>query len=390
LDIEGGFGGSSRSLYELIKNLDFNNVEVEVWCKKKGSIQDKYQSIGVKTEVFANMPKITSLPRLSRNLYTFSLFFLEEWFQSGSFRKHLKAESNRFDLIHFNHEGLFLLIAWLAKRVNIPLTMHKRTLLIPTSFAKYQSKLLARWSEGIVHITENEQINQSSLSKKKIRELVLYNVVDVEEGTLKDKRQQIIHHPFKVITLANYSYMRGIDRLIGIAERLQRKSEKDFLFIVAGNMRLSGSLPGKLQEIAARGGSLVDYAEEAGVTEMFRFTGHTSEPEKLLEEADLLIRPSRGNNPWGRDVLEAMAFGLPVVTSGEYDRFVENEVTGVLLKDFNEEQFVDKLLELRNNPETLIRLGKAARQRVSDLCFGPVQSGKLLDFWLKIRESQEE
>ena len=40
---------------------------------------------------------------------------------------------------------------------------------------------------------------------------------------------------------------------------------------------------------------------------MIRFMGHVKNPEKFIKESDILIRPTRENNPWGRDILEAMA-----------------------------------------------------------------------------------
>ena len=69
LDIEGGHGGSSKSLYTLILHLDPNEVDVEVWCKRKGSIQERYMDIGVCCHVKPDMPKVSALPRFSRNIY---------------------------------------------------------------------------------------------------------------------------------------------------------------------------------------------------------------------------------------------------------------------------------------------------------------------------------
>jgi len=48
IDIEGGFGGSSRSLFELVSRLDRDKVCPLVICRTKGPIQQRYEDIGIK------------------------------------------------------------------------------------------------------------------------------------------------------------------------------------------------------------------------------------------------------------------------------------------------------------------------------------------------------
>ena len=127
LDIEGGHGGSSRSLFNSINNLDRNEVNIEVWCRGSGAIQVLYNSIDISVYVVPEMPKISSLTLLSRNLILMTLFFFRDWPRSKVFRKKLLKESERFDLIHCNHESLYWLSRWINKHTSIPVTMHKRT-----------------------------------------------------------------------------------------------------------------------------------------------------------------------------------------------------------------------------------------------------------------------
>ena len=73
IDHEGGFGGSSRSLFYLIQNIIQidSNINFEVWCKKRGPIQEMYKSIGVKCIVKNDIRIYSTLYRLSRNFYGF-------------------------------------------------------------------------------------------------------------------------------------------------------------------------------------------------------------------------------------------------------------------------------------------------------------------------------
>ena len=95
-------------------------------------------------------------------------------------------------------------------------------------------------------------------------------------------------------------------------------------------MQLTGTLPGLLGKIAKSGGTLSDYAENAWCRAYVPILGSVPDPVPILEACDALVRPSRSSDPWGREVLEAMSHGLPVLSVGEYDTFVEHGVTGFL------------------------------------------------------------
>ena len=77
IDHEGGFGGSSRSLFYLIQNIIKidSNIIFEVWCKKRGPIQEMYKRIGVKCRVKEDIRIYSTLYRFSRNVYGFCLTF---------------------------------------------------------------------------------------------------------------------------------------------------------------------------------------------------------------------------------------------------------------------------------------------------------------------------
>ena len=73
IDHEGGFGGSSRSLFYFIKELNKKNknIYIEVWCCKDGPIIERYKQLNIKVKKIDSIFTYTSLFSLSRNLYTF-------------------------------------------------------------------------------------------------------------------------------------------------------------------------------------------------------------------------------------------------------------------------------------------------------------------------------
>jgi glycosyltransferase involved in cell wall biosynthesis len=114
---------------------------------------------------------------------------------------------------------------------------------------------------------------------------------------------------------------------------------------------------------------------------MFLFLGHVEIPEGVLSACDLLLKPSRDSAPWGRDILEALAMGRPVISIGSYQRFVETGKTGYLLPQYSPAAISDLLFRLDGDRELCQRLGLSASARIAQLCDGPRQASDLLDLW---------
>lgn len=382
LDIEGGYGGSSRSLYESIRHVG-DKASVEVWCRKDGPVRQRYEAIGVPCRVTPEMPHISSLPRFSRNLYIYSRFALG-WPSSAAFRDELaKAVAERFDVVHFNHEGLFLLLGSLRSRLGPgrAMTMHVRTYLPSTVFSRWQYRTIARNADRLVYITENERDRVSALAGRDVPGAVIYNIVSTPEKPVVPDRSLAADKRFKVAVLSNYAWIRGVDRVVDVACALRRQRRSDVLFVMAGDMALPKSLPGALGETARQGGSLEDHARDRGVAYMFRFLGHVPEPESVLAACDVLAKPTREYNPWGRDILEAMALGKPPLSVGAYDRFIEHGETGLLTAEFDAVEWAREIARLADDRGRRAAMGKSAVKRVANLCDGPDRARDLVGLW---------
>lgn len=146
---------------------------------------------------------------------------------------------------------------------------------------------------------------------------------------------------------------------------------------------MSRPLPGLLGRIGRLGGTLADYAAERGVADMFLFLGHVADPESVLAGCDVLAKPTREDNPWGRDIMEAMAAEKPVLTVGQWDGFVQNRRTGVLQPVFDADALSEELIALSANRPRVQSMGRAAREHVAKLCDGPRRAADLLDVWTK-------
>ena len=136
--------------------------------------------------------------------------------------------------------------------------------------------------------------------------------------------------------------------------------------------------------------NLTTYADLLDVSEICVFVGHVSAPEKVLANVDALIKPTREANPWGRDILEGLAAGLPVFSTGTYDRFVEDGVTGFLQPQFDKVKLAQRILQLADDRESSRALGAAGQIRVQQLCNGPERAKDLLELWQRASTKREK
>src|SRR4029077_19353825 len=116
------------------------------------------------------------------------------------FRRMLAAAAERFDVVHFNHEGLFLLACWLRRhlgRRRPALTMHTRTHLPSTVFSRWQFRTIARVADRLVFITENERERVQMLAGRKLTGQTIYNIVSRPSGSAAPLHDLVVDARFK-------------------------------------------------------------------------------------------------------------------------------------------------------------------------------------------------
>jgi len=380
LDIEGGHGGSSRSLYESLHHVDRSRVRPEVWCRRAGPIEERYAELAIPCRVEPALPRLSTVRRFSRNLTTL-VHAGQEFRRARPVLRELADEVNRrFDVVHFNHEGFFLIARWLRPRTRAGFSIHIRTTPWDTLFARWQTRTIARLTDHVVFITD-EVGARFRAADGSLPGTVIHNIASLPRADVAADARIPADDRFKIACLSNYSWNRGLDRLVEVAAALVAAGRREFLFVMAGDMWLSRSLPGALGAIGRRGGSLADYAAERGLSDSFLFLGHVTEPEGVLVGCQALAKPTREDNPWGRDILEALAHGKPVFSVGSSETFVEHGETGFLRPKFDAEEWARALMGLADDPARYAAMVEKGKVRVRALCDGASRAADLFAVW---------
>ena len=303
-----------------------SDCEVEVICQRHSQLVEEYKSLGIKCDVWQKMPKLTALNNWLVNLVNFPRFYFYTFPKTKKSRLELLKRSQAFDLLHANHISLTPLLVWLKKKnPKLKIVTHIRTNPKKSIFSKFEASCCFKVSDDLIFITENELENFQNLTNEKVSGQIIHNAVINFE--IKSPVHQSIanDHRIKIISLSNFSKARGVDRLLDVAKMLPKKLRSKVVFLVVGDMSERGLLkflPWKF--------SFKDRVCASEFRDMFIFTGHLSDPTSVLHNSNLLFKLTRENNPWGRDIIEALSCGLPVVSIGSYDKFVQTGVTGLL------------------------------------------------------------
>ena len=110
-------------------------------------------------------------------------------------------------------------------------------------------------------------------------------------------------------------------------------------------------------------------AVRLGIGERVRFLGQRSDVPSLLAAADIFSQPNLGAEPFGIVFIEALAAGLPVVTTamGGPQEIIDQSC-GFTAPPGNAEQVAAALRRLIDSSELRLRLGQHGPERARELC----------------------
>ena len=105
--------------------------------------------------------------------------------------------------------------------------------------------------------------------------------------------------------------------------------------------------------------------EKTGMADVVEWVGFVSSRDQIYRHLDAVIAPAIGE-PFGTTVLEAGAYGLPVIAarSGGFPEMVIDGVTGLLFDPGDAMTLVAALEKLLGDPQLQRRLGRGGRTHV--------------------------
>ena len=153
--------------------------------------------------------------------------------------------------------------------------------------------------------------------------------------------------------------------LLFVGHGFERKGLADAIASLAG-------LDASVHLVVVGGGDATPFrnqAAELGVEPRVHFVGKSDRPERFYRDADLFVLPTQ-HDPWGIPLIEAMAAGVPVVSTavaGAADE-VRRARTGMILADGSPPGLGNAISALLRDPverRAMAARGRAVAQRFS-------------------------
>jgi glycosyltransferase involved in cell wall biosynthesis len=114
--------------------------------------------------------------------------------------------------------------------------------------------------------------------------------------------------------------------------------------------------------------------EHLGISNRIRFVGDRADVPDLLAASDIFCQPNLGPEGFGITFVEAMAAGLPVVTSGIGGALeIVDETCGILVPPGDRTALAAALIRLVGDRGKRHQLGLGGRARARALCDPAVQ-----------------
>ena len=202
--------------------------------------------------------------------------------------------------------------------------------------------------------TKEDIINFYGIPSEKIE--VVYDGINIEKFNPKNKKKhreeirnmhKISKNDFVVLFVGNPFERKGLKYLIEAVSFIK----EDVKILVLGNDDIN---------------PYVDMAKKLGVDNEIIYAGFSKEVYKYFNAADIFVFPTL-YEPFGLVITEAMASGLPVVTSriAGASELIDEYKTGFLLNNPKDSKEISEKIEfLLNNPSHMRKIGRNAAKKM--------------------------
>lgn len=375
------FNGGNIRLYNLIKHLSKKH-EITLICERR-----KNQTEEDVEEVKKYCKKVITFPRKKQWSFSNILkagFSLEPFLIVGhtnsEMKRRIKHEliENNFDLIHV--ETFYVLqnlpktsIPIVLVEHNIEYMVYRRFVrqmqnwlkpLLNLDILKLRKKEVDAWKKATALVSVSEKEKEAmSFVKKDIS--VVPNGVDLESFKFKDSSSKTEQREKRILFIGDFKWIENVTSAKWIIREIWPKIKVKFnskLWIVGQN------IPDELKRV---------------VDKDIYFDSNLKDTAKIYERAYILLSPIRVGGGTSFKILEAMACGIPVVTTSLGAEGIGKDV---LVAETSQE-LADRVGDLFLDSKLYETIAKNARKLVEEKYDWKIISAKLEKVYSKVTQN---
>lgn len=360
-----GYGGSARCLLSWLQNFTggFMKEPLVIHYFDGPAIRDiKMSGIPCLKVPYLSILKRLSLSSKGGGSGSYLLFLMEFFCNTLPVAFYLSVIIfvKRIELIDINTSITTGMPAILASAItNIPCVCHIHDTRELTKkeiiFSRFVAQFLVLTNEAFRRYSKN-------IDSKKIK--VLYNGANVAQEIMPSKIEAIkkefgISGKLVIGMAGRITRGKGHEDFIAAAKIISNQRQDLIFLIVGGYVVIDKEYESGLQECV----------EKNGLTRKILFTGWRDDIKEMMSVFDIMVFPS-STFPEGFPLtcIEAMALGKPVIATNipGPSEIVLDGVTGYLVPPSNPQMLTERILNLVNNRELLISMGKQGKMRARE------------------------
>jgi L-malate glycosyltransferase len=333
--------GASKALLQTIEVIPANQFEFIFLFPKNSKCVDIVRNKGY---------KVYELPfiEISKRVNDLLLYFPRLYINARKIKKLLKQEN--ISIIHVN--DLYNMAGIVAKKISgVKLVTHIRRMpeSFPSSIYKIWAKMHLKYADHIVAVSK---ANKNALPSN-TKTSVMYDPLPEEEKLSKYSVKPLLEKKLSVLYLANFNPEKGHRYALEILKK-GVKDYPDWKF----SFHFYGASFG-LQKNDEYKQSLIQFAEDNGLSSSVQFHGKTSEVEKVMKSHDLVLNLSDSES-FSRLTLEALFYGVPVTATnvGGTNEMVIDGRTGLLARPFDVDDMYVAFKKMISNDSLRVKMAK--------------------------------
>lgn len=328
----GDWGGASRSLFVLLKSIDRTRFEPLVLFPSEGPILDVLDRMGIRYLIWP--------PHHYTNPFT----YLGDVVRAAKLfrREHV-------DLLHINYGGFWRMAEVEGARlIGLPVFTHLRLV------SEQPGPSFRRCTLAIA----NSHYTAAASNLGGVPAEVMHNIVDLDryDAALDVRADLGVTADDIVITFAGQVRKnKGVDLLIDAAATIPEPRAR---FLIVGECRDKNRFP----DSYTPEGLAADIAHDPRI----RYVGYRSDIQNIYRSSDIVVMPSRWDEPFGLINIEAGASRRPIVAAavGGIPEIVVHGETGFLFERGDVTGFATHLRRLVDDEDFRKKMGEAGRLHV--------------------------
>ncbi len=374
LSHSGGTGGATRSLQAVAVDLQAAGCDVDI-IAPAGNMQDEWQEAGI-TVLQWKPPYCPWMfgPVYASGVVNFHIILVAllgmlplRIFSSWKVLSHV-FKNETYDCVHVNSLTLFPLtwvlpLVFRKQKKRPKVIWHLRELLNPGLIfpvRKMIVRMLCKQADHIIAISENEA--EPFRQHPSIE--VVYNTIPSKWVGVETQNRESNSGVIKIVMASALSPAKGILEYLEAADKLCKRYSNVYFDLYTPNAPVSflSKFPAN-PETESGVNKMLESVRSIALSERVRWNFGCSITPELYREYSVYVRPDRAACPWGRDIIEAMWMGMPVIATGDYDGFVGHGVTGFLIPPGDVTALEEKLAMLIEDASLRDSMGNAAQEK---------------------------